>query len=495
MRPKHLNLFVQMILLFFLICALSYAFFTASEELIVRNALREVDHKWFSTDPSQLVISLHQSICDPERLSLCHVEFKDTAHGIVHSVPSLAKTNGFIFFVKRKSVKINYFIEDVEVTITQAPTFKYSAIIFLFSIFSFVPFALFFLYLSRSREVRLLNKNIKLQSSFNSLANQVAHDIRSPLMVLDVIAKESVELNEAKRMQIVNSVKRIYSVADELLEHKREIKQGRSVFSGDEEVYQQKIYSLINDLVIEKRIQYKNRCNIQLEFICSDEARLLLCEVNPSHFTRVLSNIINNSFESIVPDKKGSVLISLERDDSHRARIDVKDNGKGISEADLSAIFKKGASFGKIDGNGLGLSYAQEKISSWGGEIKVESILNVGTKFCLLLPAFPQRKKCNILIDNDELIRTIWLMQAKKEKIALQVFRNSKSFLDVCDSFDLDSSIYIDSELDDGEKGEESSLELFNLGFKNIILVTGHPKEKFETFAHISQVVGKEPPW
>jgi signal transduction histidine kinase len=76
----------------------------------------------------------------------------------------------------------------------------------------------------------------------------------------------------------------------------------------------------------------------------------------------------------------------------NQALITIEDTGKGISAEDLPYIFHR---FYKADksrtrengGAGLGLSIARWIIEQHQGDIKVESILNKGTKITITLPA------------------------------------------------------------------------------------------------------------
>jgi signal transduction histidine kinase len=72
-------------------------------------------------------------------------------------------------------------------------------------------------------------------------------------------------------------------------------------------------------------------------------------------------------------------------------RIGVEDTGVGISAEDLPHLFDK--FFRSEDprvqaetGTGLGLSLAREVVRMHGGEIQVESELNKGSTFTVLLP-------------------------------------------------------------------------------------------------------------
>jgi two-component system OmpR family sensor kinase len=72
--------------------------------------------------------------------------------------------------------------------------------------------------------------------------------------------------------------------------------------------------------------------------------------------------------------------------------VSVADTGSGIPPEDLSRIFER---FYQVDksrhrkdkGAGLGLAIAKEIVQAHGGQIKAESVVGVGTKFTVTLPA------------------------------------------------------------------------------------------------------------
>jgi signal transduction histidine kinase len=66
-------------------------------------------------------------------------------------------------------------------------------------------------------------------------------------------------------------------------------------------------------------------------------------------------------------------------------RIEISDNGPGISPSDLPFIFDPFFS-NKKQGTGLGLSNVKKIIEAHGGNVEVMTIKPHGTRVCLTIP-------------------------------------------------------------------------------------------------------------
>lgn len=210
------------------------------------------------------------------------------------------------------------------------------------------------------------------------LARQVAHDIKSPLLALDVATEDLDGLSETSRVLIVDSVQRISDIANNLLSQ-----------SGQTETAAGPIYldCEIEKLVSEKRTRYRDHKGLEIEFLSVNAGSELFSTGHASKFRRSLSNLINNAIEAM--GGRGKLQISLEAHSKDSVCIRVIDNGCGIPADKLQRIAERGYSFNKKGGHGLGLSYAKESIEEMGGQLQIFSQPEKGTEVQLLLPRCP----------------------------------------------------------------------------------------------------------
>ncbi|WP_428863645.1 ATP-binding protein [Clostridium sediminicola] len=99
----------------------------------------------------------------------------------------------------------------------------------------------------------------------------------------------------------------------------------------------------------------------------------------------ILGNLIDNSIDAINQnedfDKRIDLLIKEEK---KQIKILIKDTGVGVEEKNFSKIFTTGFS-SKGESRGRGLNLIKEIVENLDGSIKVESKINKGTKFTIIL--------------------------------------------------------------------------------------------------------------
>jgi two-component system phosphate regulon sensor histidine kinase PhoR len=113
----------------------------------------------------------------------------------------------------------------------------------------------------------------------------------------------------------------------------------------------------------------------------------VFCDSEAVH--QILSNLIDNACK--YTPENGHVTVGAYPLDDNRVQVFVRDTGIGIPEEDLPRLFER---FYRVDkarsrelgGTGLGLAIVKHLVKAQGGEVKVESTINVGSTFLFTLP-------------------------------------------------------------------------------------------------------------
>lgn len=106
-------------------------------------------------------------------------------------------------------------------------------------------------------------------------------------------------------------------------------------------------------------------------------------------FRQIMVNLIHNAVKYSA--EGGKVFVSAQREKSGRTIILIRDNGPGISKADLAKVmqpFGQGRNKGRTaqKGTGLGLSLSKKLMELHDGDLKIDSVLGQGTTVTLSFP-------------------------------------------------------------------------------------------------------------
>lgn len=116
------------------------------------------------------------------------------------------------------------------------------------------------------------------------------------------------------------------------------------------------------------------------------------------------------------------------------------------------------------------------------------------------IPLTPQQHQQNeprvydaILIDDDELVISVWQYNALKQKKTLLTFQSIAEVEASLAWLDKSKPIYLDCELGGAIKGDVYAKQLYERGFTTLYLVTGHPKSHFGDMPWIKDILSKTP--
>ncbi|MCI0921322.1 sensor histidine kinase [Sphingobacterium rhinopitheci] len=231
----------------------------------------------------------------------------------------------------------------------------------------------------------LEKKNQELEQAYRELdkfAYSVSHDLRDPLVGISSaisLAKEFDNLEEIYDILDLmnNSVLKLDAYIDSLKDYyllrrgelKLEEIDLKLLATNIENYY--KIYTSTNVLDFQISVHQNSK------FKC-DKAVIEL----------ILHNLISNSIkyqQKNEPNKKVILDINVE---NGLCKIVIKDNGIGIPDEHKQNVFKLFfRATSQMQGSGLGLYNVKNALVKLNGDIKLESILNVGTTFTITIPS------------------------------------------------------------------------------------------------------------
>lgn len=145
------------------------------------------------------------------------------------------------------------------------------------------------------------------------------------------------------------------------------------------------IISLVEDIA-DSVITYIEGSGLTFEFDTDSEEKIVSCD--PEMIEKIILNLIANAVKFTEPG--GKIKIYIE-DLGNQVKINVKDNGMGISEEKQDVIFERFKQAEKTftrktEGCGIGLSLVKSFVEMQGGTIKVKSQKGAGTTFSIVFP-------------------------------------------------------------------------------------------------------------
>ncbi|WP_194767048.1 two-component regulator propeller domain-containing protein [Tamlana sp. I1] len=296
------------------------------------------------------------------------------------------------------------------------------AYIFYFGIFILV-LSLYKNFVNRQSKLKneliFAEKEMNLNDEKMKFFTSISHEIRTPLTLInspldDIIEAETDNNRYLEKLSLIRkNVNRLLNLTNQLLDF-RKMETGNmklNAAEGNFTNFSKEIYRFFQSLAEEKEIDYTYQSipeNIKLTF-------------DRQNFEIILTNLISNAFKYTNKKGKISILLKAVGNDQEPAvfekinkepklidnylEILIEDNGIGMSEKNIEFIFDryyqvKDLNTLSIHGTGIGLSLVKELVILHGGEIKVKSTENVGSKFFIRIP-FGQNHLDNSFINKD----------------------------------------------------------------------------------------------
>jgi signal transduction histidine kinase len=230
-----------------------------------------------------------------------------------------------------------------------------------------------------SIESNKLLANYKTKEEIAQLATQLSHDIQSPISALTTSLLKEGEWSESRKNLAINAMNRIKNITEDLL------KKYRSQKHVELPVEEQELLQLISTVIEEKKLNLPT--NIDLSFSHHLHENIVMNCKKGSELQRIISNLLNNSIDAIQSKTNSKIQLDLRQIGLHQIQIVITDNGCGIPPHILKEIGQRGFSYGKSNGNGLGLFHAKDIMKAWNGSFDIQSQENKGTIISLRFSA------------------------------------------------------------------------------------------------------------
>lgn len=218
----------------------------------------------------------------------------------------------------------------------------------------------------------------------------MSHELRTPLniitsasMLLEMKSQKEETVSSEYILDKLNRINQSSNRLRRLINNLIDISKFDSGFI-ECKCKNENIVYVVEDIVHEV-VDYAKEKNIELIFDTEEEE--IISFIDKEKIERVILNLLSNAIK--FTNENGKIEVYMKSDNNF-IYISIKDNGIGISKEKIDHIFQR---FYQVDnllsrgseGSGIGLCIVDEIIRMHGGKINIESEINKGTTFEIVL--------------------------------------------------------------------------------------------------------------
>lgn len=237
-------------------------------------------------------------------------------------------------------------------------------------------------------EIQQVQKTTETSDATLTFLSNTVHDIRTPANTLyGFLELLEDQLDNPRLLQYIHNAKESAQFINDLttsildrVSSQRERAKAKPV-----QISPAKFFANIAEIFSANMFNKKITFNVFVDPLIAKEI-----VVEDIMLKRVIMNLIGNAYK-FTPSEK-TIDFSVKYDAAgERLRIAIEDTGIGIAKEKQSEIFKAFAQAGddtsvNFGGTGLGLSISAQYVKDLGGELKLESKLDVGSTFYFDIP-------------------------------------------------------------------------------------------------------------
>jgi signal transduction histidine kinase len=216
----------------------------------------------------------------------------------------------------------------------------------------------------------------KRLSDIGFLAATVAHELRNPLAAITLAAA-----NIKRKAQQLDIGTNLTTIGNKIVESNQII--NNLLFYSKlrpPRLQSVAVHRVLGECINEVEKQYPQTITVTAALTPIRDVQI---QADPLQLKEVFANVLNNAFDA-VDENSGKIEVRAEAA-AAVVRIDVQDNGSGITQEDLEKIFDPFFTT-KAKGTGLGLTICSQIVKLHGGHIDIDSHIKQGTTLIITLP-------------------------------------------------------------------------------------------------------------
>lgn len=231
----------------------------------------------------------------------------------------------------------------------------------------------------------------KLSEMKNDFINNMTHEFKTPISTISLAAQMLNDDSVRKSPTMLQHISGV--INDETKRLRFQVEKVLQMSLLDRQNATLKLQEVDVNLVV-SNVVHTHKLKVEKyggTLTTNLDAEDSIVNVDEMHFTNVVFNLLDNALKYRREEVPPELSISTRNIGEDKIEIVIADNGIGIKKEDVKKIFDKfyRVSTGNrhdVKGFGLGLAYVHKLITQFKGNIHVESELNIGSKFIIILP-------------------------------------------------------------------------------------------------------------
>jgi two-component system nitrogen regulation sensor histidine kinase NtrY len=219
-------------------------------------------------------------------------------------------------------------------------------------------------------------------AAWREVARRIAHEVKNPLTPIQLSAQR---LKKRYGEKLHGSDGNVFQeCTGMIIKQVEEIKRLVNAFSNFARMPTSNPTPEDLNSIIEEAMTLYKEAHKDVGFVFRSSKELPVFNLDREQMKRVMINLLDNAIEAM--DGEGKVSVDLDYDKTlQMARIEVTDNGSGISSENKMRLFEPYFST-KKQGTGLGLAIVSSIVTDHNGFIRVQDNKPKGVRFIIELP-------------------------------------------------------------------------------------------------------------